>query len=470
MVAVRRLASLTLGLIVVGLVRAEMTEVDRNNWLAATRNTTTTFSASFTSIPWARPRPKSSGQYSLSNKLWTATYPSSSACTSSLSVDRPPLFKHRPCAQIESVPSSGRSEVTQKVSAVSEILTSFAPGPERRTVEGIRFFPLLRKLAEVYAPRAGNPASESRRQSDTSEVFTRTTPAQRQLILPWQMPLAMSPVSLNERQPSPIFSTDLPANSIARERRTKPPDEDTVHLITLACFEPFSAEDTKAEDARTMPDPDPKKAKHSGRMWTDIVSGEKFGFSVDYLADRSAPWSKIPFETVLRPHDRLSGAGRILTSDEKLEIIGEVAAIFKREKGKYAYETPLIYFNGSDAHITIRDSALLEAIWKKQPIFRGKRMKLVSKGFPGKDITVYSVWGVRVMKKSDLMKSIPDHTKEQAALILASMYQVDEVGGEKFYKAEPIFSGDMIFFGRATFNERTFLDRPLTKVVHPTIY
>ncbi|GAC72029.1 amine oxidase [Moesziomyces antarcticus T-34] len=199
-----------------------------------------------------------------------------------------------------------------------------------------------------------------------------------------------------------------------------------------------------------MPDPDPKKAKHSGRMWTDIVSGEKFGLSVGYLTDRSAPWSKIPFETVLRPHDRRSGGGLDLTSDEQLEIIGEVAAIFKREKGKYACETPLIYFNGSDAHITIRDSALLEAIWKKQPIFRGKRMKLVSKGFPEKDITVYSVWGVRVMKKSDLMKSIPDHTKEPAALILASMYQVDEVGGEKFYKAEPIFSGDMIFFGRAT--------------------
>ncbi len=35
--AIYRLASLTLCLIVIGLVRAEMTEVDRNNWLAATR-------------------------------------------------------------------------------------------------------------------------------------------------------------------------------------------------------------------------------------------------------------------------------------------------------------------------------------------------------------------------------------------------------------------------------------------------
>lgn len=237
----------------------------------------------------------------------------------------------------------------------------------------------------------------------------------------------------------------------------------------IGSFEPSSAEDTKAEDEKTMPDPDPKKAKHSVRMWTEIVSAEKFGLSVDYLTDRSAPWSKIPFETVLRPHDCRSGDGRSITSDEGLEIIGKVAAIFKREKGKYACETPLIHFKGCDAHITIRDSALLEAIWKKQPVFRGKSMKLVSKGFPEKDVTVFFARGVRAMKKPDLMKSIPDRTKEQAALILANMYQVDEVGGEKFYKAEPIFSGHMVFFGRATFYEGTFLGRDLKRIDYPLI-
>ncbi len=64
-------------------------------------------------------------------------------------------------------------------------------------------------------------------------------------------------------------------------------------------------------------------------------------------------------------------------------------------------------------------------------------MKLVSKGFPEKDVTVFFVWGVRAMKKPDLMKSIPDRTKEQAALILANMYQVDEVGGKSSTRPSP---------------------------------
>ncbi len=215
-----------------------------------------------------------------------------------------------------------------------------------------------------------------------------------------------------------------------------------------------------------------KKAKYSVRQWGEIIFGENTGLSTMYLSDNSVPWSRDAFDTVLRPWDTSEFedviSGDSLCEIVRSEIIGEIAAFLQRAKGKHGFETPLVHFRGWDAHVTIRDEVLLEAIWRDQPVFRGQRMKLLSKGFFEKDITVYKIIGARAMRISELVASLPSNTKDMVALIKADMYQVEALSGQRFSDLEPIFNGNMLIFGKPGFEkQKTFLGESFVEVFFP---
>lgn len=208
-----------------------------------------------------------------------------------------------------------------------------------------------------------------------------------------------------------------------------------------------------------------KKAEYSIQQWGEVVFGDGMGLSTGYLSDRTVPWSENAFEMVLRTHD-----GTVPGVDDRREIIGEIAAIFMRETGPRDFEVPMVHFKGQCAHVTAPDTGLMEVLWKEQPVFRGEKMKLVSKGFVESNITVYGVWGMPAKERQELIKSFTKSTKKLAALIVADMYYMSEVSGELITNSGPLFSGDMLIFGRVGFgDQKSFLGEPFLKIPYPTV-
>lgn len=207
-------------------------------------------------------------------------------------------------------------------------------------------------------------------------------------------------------------------------------------------------------------------SKNSVRQWSEVVYGNTFGLSMAYLADNSVPWSSTAFEMVFRLQKDV-----IPTIDERSEIIGEIAAIFKRgQHTYYGVTTPLVHFKGANADINIRDKALLELLWKEAPIIKGKKMTLVSKGFPENDITVYSIWGMPAEERHALVNSISYGSGDQIAVIIADLYQLDEVDGQPIHNGQQIFGGNMRILGKPGFgSQTTFLGEKFEKVAYPQV-
>ncbi|GAC72030.1 hypothetical protein PANT_6d00034 [Moesziomyces antarcticus T-34] len=176
--------------------------------------------------------------------------------------------------------------------------------------------------------------------------------------------------------------------------------------------------------------------KPSVRFWWEIFHGAEAGFSVEYLLDHSVRWSKNPYETVLRPQDTESSKEE-LELEDKIDIIGQIAAVFKQACPEAANQQPHVYFKGNHVCVELGIPAFLEALWRANICFKGKRLEIISKGLKGGDFRVFKVSGLQAGKLRDCKKTLKSC---DWIFVVACVYEVDSLGGG------PIFSGDLIVF------------------------
>ncbi|KAI3479377.1 hypothetical protein L1887_58582 [Cichorium endivia] len=126
------------------------------------------------------------------------------------------------------------------------------------------------------------------------------------------------------------------------------------------------------------------------RSWWQTVYGESSGFSLSYVSDQSIPWSTNAFETVFKLDDSQDSKKVLRLHQERNEIVRAIVTIFKEVCPHILNEQPFIHFRHQKVHVRFHSPSFLQALWKAPPSFKGKPMKLVSKGLAKGGIRVYT--------------------------------------------------------------------------------
>ncbi|SPO27323.1 uncharacterized protein UTRI_10440 [Ustilago trichophora] len=166
----------------------------------------------------------------------------------------------------------------------------------------------------------------------------------------------------------------------------------------------------------------------SMRLWWQDMTGLFTGFSTEYLLDKSTPWS-YEANTHVYVDDPTS------TPKSKKPSAGK-----RREDIILAQ--PRVRFVDEEVFITIDDPALLESFWRKPPVYRGKELRLVSRGLPWKNVTVWGLSDGQTMSEQEVSVACRNFTGSRRGLIniLAGFYEVQGMQGG------PVFTGEVLVF------------------------
>lgn len=91
----------------------------------------------------------------------------------------------------------------------------------------------------------------------------------------------------------------------------------------------------------------------------------------------------------------------MLELEDKIDIIGQIAAVFKQACPEAANQQPHVYFRGNHVCVKLGIPAFLEALWRANICFKGKRMEIILKGLKGGNFGVVKVSGLQAGKLED---------------------------------------------------------------------
>ena len=177
----------------------------------------------------------------------------------------------------------------------------------------------------------------------------------------------------------------------------------------------------------------------------------------DYLTTDSPPWSEQANTHVLLPHDVEDHATWVtpLQRSEQEEILALIGGRVLSSPYTESFPPPLVHFYRQKVTLHSHDQRLLQELWLQPPVFRGKPMKIISRGFPHANISMYYSETVPAMTQEDLVKAINANADEHLKAVVARNYEIQDVTDG------PIFSGFMVLFATENwFTGRDFLGQP----------
>ncbi|SPO26975.1 uncharacterized protein UTRI_10440_B [Ustilago trichophora] len=181
----------------------------------------------------------------------------------------------------------------------------------------------------------------------------------------------------------------------------------------------------------------------SMRSWWQDMTGRFTGFSTEYLLDKSTPWSYEAYTHVFVDDPTSTPKSKKSSARKRREDI--ILAVLKRAMKEASTEIPQqprVRFVDDEVLITIDDPALLESFWRNPPVYRGKELRLVSRGLPWKNVTVWGLSDGQTMSEQEVSKACRNFTGSRKDLIniLAGFYEVKGMQGG------PVFSGEVLVF------------------------
>lgn len=144
------------------------------------------------------------------------------------------------------------------------------------------------------------------------------------------------------------------------------------------------------------------------RVWNKLVYGPDITLGINYLLAGSAPWTEQDNTHVFIPADVKdeSSLAMPLLHSEMIEVRGDVGRRFMKCCPESDLKQPIVGFDQSKFTITHLSQNLLEDFWHSPPVLCGKPMRLISRGFPHQNLSVYKVQHAHAMTEEELVHQI----------------------------------------------------------------
>lgn len=142
------------------------------------------------------------------------------------------------------------------------------------------------------------------------------------------------------------------------------------------------------------------------RSWWQDMTGLFTGFSTEYLLDRSTPWSdEANTHVFVEDLNCTNNSKKPLAGEQKKRREDIILAVSKRamkEATTEIPEQPRVRFVDDEIYVTFDNPVLLESLWRNPLVYRGKELKLIYRGLPWKNVTVWGLSGGQAMSEQEV--------------------------------------------------------------------
>ena len=212
----------------------------------------------------------------------------------------------------------------------------------------------------------------------------------------------------------------------------------------------------------------PPEQSVNAKCWWEEITGTSITLSPEYLLDFSTPWTAAACTHVLVPHDsvRAKREKASLSLTDRAEILSEIGRTFRRICPR---RQSMVRFVGQEVHISSLNEKLLQAIWKSRPVFKGHKMKVVSRGLPFSNMSTSSLTGLAPQTRDELVQKVSSQLKSlnrSWKLSLGETFVIESLYEIKGLSGGPVFGGDLYIFSNRLRGLNLFMGYNLHHITH----